>query len=345
MRASVLLALALAACDEAAPANAPDTPDAPVRLAASATDVRRRPRSPAGLPSGGYLDVEETLPAGEVWRVAPKGALRRLAGEILESPGERPASRGVPGTGREPLAQLADFADVYWSLFVAMYATEEYSRTRLHAVLDAAYQAAARIPGGDEGMLGKLQRMAALIGAPRLEFRSRDEDRDPVGEKKLHYVARLGDRKQAEGPMVDHRAHGYWKHYDWEGEIEAEGVYRRGKKHGEWKEYGLHYDDRRTVKTMPYENGELHGTAVTRLEDGTVLSRGEFRNGELHGRSVRYAPDGRKLSESQWRDGERHGETRIFSNGRLVRIETYDEGKLVSTRSLRERRRGAMAAR
>lgn len=97
--------------------------------------------------------------------------------------------------------------------------------------------------------------------------------------------------------------------------------YKSGKLESEWKFKdgiavdGIHkvfFENGNTMNEIPFENGEIQGTARTFREDGTLLSEISVIKGSQNGGSRAFYPSGKVQFEAMFKDGIQVGEIKVF---------------------------------
>jgi uncharacterized protein len=136
------------------------------------------------------------------------------------------------------------------------------------------------------------------------------------------------------------------------GELNSEGVLRRGQNHGTWKYY---YRHGQLLSEYNYEEGALEGKGVEFFPSGDVKVRSIHKDNKLHGYyqeffvhgQVRaegwyqfgqrqqqwliYLPDGAPDSDEYFVNGVVHGESRqIAEDGKVVSATHYSAGGAIS---------------
>ncbi|MAG56440.1 MAG: hypothetical protein CMJ83_09130 [Planctomycetes bacterium] len=232
-----------------------------------------------------------------------------------------------------------------WNLFQAMYVERGYSRTRLFVVLDAAYQAAWRIPKdrASEKLrearhthLDRLQEVARAMGARRLRYAPLDEDQEPIGERTIPYFRSHDNGSLSEaGVLINYTMrHQYFIKWDRDGLPIIKTTFNRGVESGT-RERWIGTGDERTHSTVRMVGGRREGAFVMTLENfGRIIVIQNFRAGELHGRA-RYFDrrSGRPSSTEQYREGALHGFRDLFA------IDGPDKGKHTTREIWRDGRR------
>lgn len=91
--------------------------------------------------------------------------------------------------------------------------------------------------------------------------------------------------------------------------------------------YLQYHDSGKLQRTLPFEDGQLHGQSVAYFESGIVEKEGTFVDGREEGVSKLYYKDGTLRGESTYHEGVRHGETRLYHpSGKIQSRMSFDDG-------------------
>jgi antitoxin component YwqK of YwqJK toxin-antitoxin module len=87
----------------------------------------------------------------------------------------------------------------------------------------------------------------------------------------------------------------------------------------------------------PFENGLLHGLFINWFIDGSIKDSGYYQNGLPEGIWIKWTGDKQFYWKGFYRHGLKNKEWKLYSsNGFLIRILSYREGKLLWTKDVRE---------
>ncbi len=137
-------------------------------------------------------------------------------------------------------------------------------------------------------------------------------------------IAAFGERILGEG--LD----GEWSFVDQNGEVEARGMYKNGKREGKW----VYFSNGKLSLTDIYENGKENGPYKRFFENGIVREEGQQKNGLFEGEIKIYYPSGKLNIVINAVSGKRSGKTKRYDiEGSLIsEVQEKDdllEGKAV----------------
>ena len=158
-----------------------------------------------------------------------------------------------------------------------------------------------------------------------------------------------GTVKQGEGKLVNGFAEGWWKYYQPNGLIAAEGNYIKGEMDGKWTTYvavdryekqlgaqQVDADKKLFVASFNYKlsdithykSGKKHGEFIEYDPNTSKITRIiNFVNDEAHGLSINYYPSGLIEREANYQKNEQHGISRAYyTNGGLMYEGNFTEG-------------------
>ncbi len=159
----------------------------------------------------------------------------------------------------------------------------------------------------------------AAVAPPTLVEREPITDKYPSGEVRYErQVARFSDNH--------FEADGFYREYYKNGQLFAEGQYRRGRQQGEWT---YHHDNGQIDRKVTFDNGLPDGDVDVYRADGTLSAKRAFDKGKRSGEWIVYDDTGKQmLSEEHYRDGQRDGVWKSwFPSGQLQREITFKAGK------------------
>lgn len=120
---------------------------------------------------------------------------------------------------------------------------------------------------------------------------------------------------------------GVTKWYDAEKNLITEGMNVNGEREGIWK----YYENNVIIKTIEYQNGEVHGKLIDFYPNGKKRSEGNYQYGSRQGMTTFYFENGNKESEFNYLDDKRHGKVITYGNdGSIQQYRYYDRGVLLS---------------
>lgn len=138
------------------------------------------------------------------------------------------------------------------------------------------------------------------------------------------------------GKFINGHKDGMWVHFNRDGSIERTTVFKSDVKVTEKMENGE--DIEYFASGIPsgefiYENGQKTGPFTEYFDVGEWVRTPVEQEGPGQGLTFRESLEGRKKKrEGEYLDGQLNGEIRHYNeDGRLMRIETWDEGTLVET--------------
>ena len=152
------------------------------------------------------------------------------------------------------------------------------------------------------------------------------------GKRHGQWVVRWGPFWTEEGPYVEGKKHGQWV-VRGNGGI-FEGPYVEGKRHGQWV---VRWEDRGTTEKGLYKEGKQHGQWVYSNPKASGDWGGLYVNGKRHGEWVVRSSDVfsrwgsyEEVMKGSYVDGEKHGQWVVREGNRVVKKETYVNGRLQS---------------
>lgn len=137
--------------------------------------------------------------------------------------------------------------------------------------------------------------------------------------------------KMAAGNYLNEKKDSIWQFFSkLDGTLLSEEEYRAGLKNGVSRAYFLQGG---TAEISTWKEGIREGLWEEYYSDGKIKSRGTFRNNEKEGHFHAFYLSGKPLLSGQYSKGHQNG-TWIYydENGIISKQETYEDGKLVSTR-------------
>ena len=126
------------------------------------------------------------------------------------------------------------------------------------------------------------------------------------------------------GSLQGGKQHGHWVEYLDDGSFQ-DGNYVEARRHGSWHFLSATGNSR----NGSYVDGKKHGRWVEHDLDGTSL-QGPYVEGKRHGRWEVQHSDGTR-HEGPYIKGKRHGIWTVRENDGSIFVETYRNGKLVTT--------------
>jgi antitoxin component YwqK of YwqJK toxin-antitoxin module len=121
-------------------------------------------------------------------------------------------------------------------------------------------------------------------------------------------------------------ADGVYREYYPNGQLFAEGQFRRGRQHGEWTYY---FDNGQVNRKAKFDDGQPDGPREVYRADGTLAAKRDFHDGKRNGEWIAYDKTGKQpLREEHYVDGKRDGMWKIwYPNGQLKQQVSLKEGK------------------
>lgn len=117
-----------------------------------------------------------------------------------------------------------------------------------------------------------------------------------------------------------------------DGTLQAKRQYDRGKRTGTWSTYAA--DGEQVLAEQLYVDGKLDGLAQAWHPNGQLRQQQPFANGVRNGTVIEWDENGKKIGEGNFVDGQREGVSRRWlEDGRVVE-QVYEEGKVVSTKTI-----------
>lgn len=103
-----------------------------------------------------------------------------------------------------------------------------------------------------------------------------------------------------------------WTHYNDREELIFKETYKEDLLHGTKTIYFSTRDagtqqNPVVLKTIPYENGKLHGTMIEYFPDGKPKRKTNYHRDERHGKVEHFHPGGRLFIVERWKHNEKHG--------------------------------------
>jgi antitoxin component YwqK of YwqJK toxin-antitoxin module len=135
---------------------------------------------------------------------------------------------------------------------------------------------------------------------------------DETGPRSEAYMYSENKKLIAFGIYMNQEKDSIWTHYNENQELIFKESYKNGVLHGEKTIYFSLRDagsknKPAVLQTIPYQNGELHGTMIDYFPDGIVKRKTNYHNGEKHGKTEHFHPGGRLFIVERWKNNKRHG--------------------------------------
>jgi antitoxin component YwqK of YwqJK toxin-antitoxin module len=157
----------------------------------------------------------------------------------------------------------------------------------------------------------------------------RYDEGQPVGEWKYYHP----DGSLAKiVTYVDGQPDGAFEVRRADGSLLAKREYAAGKRQGEWAIYGE--DGQQRLVESHYNEGKPDGVWQVWYPDGKQRRQVPFADGKQHGTIVEWDDEGNKRAEVVFEQGVREGVSRMWTSDGRVYEQTYEEGRLVSTKEL-----------
>jgi antitoxin component YwqK of YwqJK toxin-antitoxin module len=154
---------------------------------------------------------------------------------------------------------------------------------------------------------------------PTLVERQTVTDKYPSGEVRFErQIARFSDNHL--------EADGFYREYYKNGQLFAEGQYRRGRQQGNW----TYYHDNGTVNhKVTFEDGLPNSQVEVYRADGTLMAKRNYSKGLRTGDWITYDDTGKQpLREELYNEGQPEGEWKSwFPSGQLQRQIAFKDGK------------------
>jgi len=154
---------------------------------------------------------------------------------------------------------------------------------------------------------------------PTLVDRQTITDKYPTGEMRCErQIARFSDNHL--------EADGFYREYYRNGQMFAEGQYRRGRQQGEW----TYYHENGTVnRKVTFDGGLPNGQVDVYRADGTLMAKRDFDKGRRTGEWIDYDDTGKQpLQEEHYKDGQPDGVWKSwYPSGQIRREVALKEGK------------------
>jgi antitoxin component YwqK of YwqJK toxin-antitoxin module len=121
-------------------------------------------------------------------------------------------------------------------------------------------------------------------------------------------------------------ADGTYKEYYPNGQLFAEGTYRRGRQHGEWTYY---FDNGKVNRKASFKDGKPDGPRDVFRADGTLSAKRGFADGLRDGDWITYDATGKNpTAEEHYVKGKADGVWKYwYPNGKQARQMSFKEGK------------------
>lgn len=140
--------------------------------------------------------------------------------------------------------------------------------------------------------------------------------------------------------------HGSWKEWNIQGELIAEGEFRRGARHGAWRRV-LRANESPLFSTTPYSQykgpfvsevnlneGRLEGVWTISDAQGHKISEIEFAQGQRHGVSSWWHANSRKMQQITFRNGVAVDEILTWrADGSLAAKEEFRDGRKIEAKT------------
>lgn len=130
------------------------------------------------------------------------------------------------------------------------------------------------------------------------------------------------------------KLHGRAVFYDC-GLIIDEYYYKNGMKNGMSRSFDT--CDEVQLSAICWQDDQYHGSSCEFSEDGRLISITNYDKGVLHGYFKFFEWDGTIYHDGQYKNGQYDGIHQYYDdNGDLEAIEAYADGKLISSKNLKE---------
>ena len=145
-----------------------------------------------------------------------------------------------------------------------------------------------------------------------------------------HYSGKV----MSEGFYVDQQKDSTWRYYYNTGTLLKEEFYRDNMKNGTWRSF---FGDGQVAEEVNWKDDRKNGPWIQYYPDGTRKLESHYADDEQEGPVVHYHPSGRARITGQYSHSIRTG-TWYYMNdsSRVVKAETYEEGKLVKEEDFRQ---------
>ena len=150
----------------------------------------------------------------------------------------------------------------------------------------------------------------------------------PVGEWKYYHPDGTPAKTVT---YADGRPDGRVEVHRADGTLRATRQYVEGQRDGDWLVYGD--DGEQLLLESHYQQGKADGLWQVWFPNGQKRRQLPFVDGKQHGTVVEWDEEGNKRGEVNFEKGLREGVARLWTNDGRVVEQTYEEGRLVSTKS------------
>jgi antitoxin component YwqK of YwqJK toxin-antitoxin module len=138
----------------------------------------------------------------------------------------------------------------------------------------------------------------------------------------------------AKGAYVGKTKVGEWLYYDEEGDLSQKESYLNGRVNGRAFTY---YKNQQIAREQDFVEGVKNGMCKDYFKGGKPKFDATFLDGNLDGKVTHYFPNGSEWQRGQYKASVKDGKWLYFDeNGLLLRIETFNLGKLVETKVIEE---------
>lgn len=117
-----------------------------------------------------------------------------------------------------------------------------------------------------------------------------------------------------------------------DGTVGAKREYTDGKRTGDWVMFGEEGDQ--PLVESHYEDGKPAGVWQIWYPSGKQRRQVPFADGKQHGTIVEWDEEGNKRAEVTFDQGVREGVSRVWTTDGRIYEQTYEEGRLVSTKEV-----------
>lgn len=141
----------------------------------------------------------------------------------------------------------------------------------------------------------------------------------------LHHISHHPNGQLAvERSYENGKLHGEIKEYREDGSLYRESHYLYGKADGKQ----LETNDKGYTWIKNYKNGQQSGEYLEIAENGITTQQGYYNDtGQKTGRWISHDKNGIIREDIGYLDGKYHGEKRIYTDGQLIFLTQYDNGK------------------
>lgn len=178
----------------------------------------------------------------------------------------------------------------------------------------------------------------------RLPVEPEEGEPEVVNERYPNRTVRIS-RQVIQDEQGNYVNHGFWKQFDPQGNLLADGNYRYDRREGVWN-HRLFANETPLLATSPYSQfaGPLVSQAT--FQDGKLdgkwtifdakqhrISEWEFVAGQRQGESTWWHPNGRIMQRVTYRDGAIDGQFTSWAlDGTAVKNETYENGRRIASK-------------